>query len=225
MGLSRGGPAGRAGYDDRLRTRVLPVVLLAASAIAGGVASAAADAGARRRGRGRVVRVPRPPLVLSTDVRTCSLFDEATATCDRAVAPGDTGLLIDDEGNHGAATVTGVTVESDSCGNPVSWKATVALQRTGDRPTSGLFVLDYPLDDRARRLVPDGGPQGGEQVMYVVDRDGDGDGDLRVTQYSCDHKGVLERTARPRFICTDYWLAFRDRWQRARSDRAAVCDR
>ena len=169
--------------------------------------------------------MPRPPLALATDVRTCSLFEESTATCDRAVALGDTGLLIDDEGNYGPATVTSVTVESDSCGNPVSWKAGVALQRAGNSPSSGLFVLDFPLDDKARRLVPGVGPRDSEQVMYVVDRDGDGDGDLRVTQYSCDHQGELERTSRPRFICTDYWLAFRDRWQRARSDRAAVCDR
>ena len=197
-------------------------ITIAAATMLAGVAAA----GPRRAGK--VVRVPRPAKVLSTAVRTCSVFEEATATCNRPVQLGEVGIVIDDEGNHGPATVRTVTAETDGCGTPVEWKVTIELLASGtiDDPGKGLLVLDFPLEERARTLSPSTGtPRDGERVLNIVDGDGDGDGDLRVSEYSCDRTGALERTSKPSFRCTDYSLAIRDRWQRARSDRVAGCDR
>jgi hypothetical protein len=189
------------------------------AAIAG--RGAVADAGPRRGGK--VVRVPRPPVVLSTAVRICSLYEESIATCDRAVQLGEVGAVIDDERNRGLATVRLVEAQTDGCGTPVQWRISLAMQAPdADAPSHGLLVLDYEVQDRARTLGALGPPpREGEQVLQVIDRDGD----LRVSQYGCDARGGLDRTTRPAHRCTDYWLSLRGRWRRARADRAAVCDR
>ncbi len=202
----------------------VPAAAIAAATMCASITAAAASP----RRAGKVVRVPRPAKVLSTAVRTCSVFEEATAACNRPVQIGEIGTVIDDEGNHGAATVRAVTVETDGCGTPLGWKVTIELlaSATVDAPRKGLLVLDFPLEERARTLSPtSGAPRDGERVLNVVDADGDGDGDLRVSEYACDRTGALERTSKPSFRCTDYALAIRDRWQRARSDRVASCDR
>lgn len=207
-----------------MRAWVLAVTGLAVlvPAVPGG----ARDAGAGPRRSGRVVRVPRPPLKLSTAVRTCSVVDENRAVCTGAVQIGEVGLLVDEEENYGPATIRTVEPQPDACGNLAVWMIELDLQGSADDPGRGTLVLDFPLEERARKLPPDTSllPEG-ERVVEVLDADGDGDGDLRTTTYGCDPAGARVRTARPAHICTDYWLSVRGRWQRARSDREPVCDR
>ena len=207
----------------RTRAVALSVAAIAAASIAGGH-----DVTAGPRRSGRLVRVPRPPLRLSTAVRTCELFEENRAVCNRPVETGEIGVVIDEQANVGPATIRGVAPQTDACGNLAVWNIEFELQTSGtvDSPGRGLLVLDLPLEERARTLSPPStAPRDGERVLEVIDVDGDGDGDLRVSQYSCDHAGALDRTSRPTHICTDTWLTVRDRWQRARSDRSPVCDR
>lgn len=207
-----------------MRTRA---VALSVAAIAAGLIAGGHDVAAGPRRPGRLVRVPRPPLDVTTAARVCSVYEESTATCALPVTSGEVGLAIDDDANVGAATIRLVEPQVDSCGMPSTWKISFELQGGGsiDAPHNGLFVLDFPLNERARPLPPDASPRDGEQVDQVIDSDGDGDGDLRVTHYSCTVKGALDATSRPSFRCTDTWIAVRDRWQRARSDRSPVCDR
>lgn len=202
-------------------------VALSVAAIATLVTAGGRDVEAGPRRAGRLVRVPRPPPRLSTAVRTCELFEENHAVCSRPVEPGEIGVVVDEQTNVGPATIRAVAPQTDGCGNLAVWNIEFELQSSGaDKPGRGLLVLDFPVEERARTLSPpSSGPRDGERVLEVLDADGDGDGDLRVSQYSCDHAGVLDRTARPSHICTDTWLAVRDRWQRARSDRSPVCDR
>jgi hypothetical protein len=187
------------------------------------LAAGARDAGAGPRRPGRVVRVPRPPLELKTAVRTCSVVDENRAVCGAAVQIGDVGMLIDEDENFGAATIRAVEPQPDSCGHLAVWMIELELQGAVDDPGHGTLVLDFALDERARKLPPDNNPRDGERVVEVLDSDGDGD--LRTTTYGCDQAGALVRTSRPTHICTDTWLSVRGRWQRARSDRSPVCDR
>lgn len=202
---------------------------VAASVAAALVLCAAAAASAGPRRPGRVVRVQRPPMVLTTAARICSLFDEGIVSCDRPVQAGEVGQLLDDEANLGPATIRDVEPQVDACGVVENWKAQIQLLNptaSGEPPNHGLLVLDYAVDEHAHTLSTSGpGPRDGEQVANVVDRDGDGAGDLRVTTFSCDARGAIDRNPRPTHHCTDTWLAVRDRWQRARSDRVPVCDR
>jgi len=205
------------------RAVALSIAALVTTVIAGG-----GDVAAGPRRPGRLVRVPRPPLRLSTTVRTCELFEERHAVCTRPVETGEIGVVVDESNNLGAATIRAVAPQLDGCGTTAVWNIEFDLQDAGvsDNPGRGLLVLDFPVEERARTLAAPGtGPRDGERVLEVLDSDGDGDGDLRVSQYACDHAGALDRAARPTHICTDTWLAVRDRWQRARSDRAPVCDR
>lgn len=195
-------------------------VALAATLLASG--ATAAGAGPRR---GRVVRVPRPPITVPASVRTCSLYDEAKATCDRPVEIGEVGAVIGDEGNYGLATIRAVEPQADSCGTPVIWQVELEQASGLDNPGRGILVIDVALDDRARTVTSTGAVRPGEQVLHVIDRDGDGDGDLRISQYPCDHRGALERGAQASHRCTDYWVAVGARWVRGRSDRQAACDR
>lgn len=182
----------------------------------------AAAAGPRREGK--VVRVPRPPVTLPAAVHVCSLYEDG-ATCDRPVAPGEVAIVIDDVSNRGPATVRLAAPVRDGCGTTLQWKLGLELANGDELPGSGLVVFGLPLDDAARRLDPGDPPRAGEQVLYVVDRDGDRDGDLRVTKFGCDERGELDASPRPGHHCVDYWMSLRGRWQRARSDRTAVCER
>ena len=195
---------------------------LAALALA---AAGAADVAAGPRRTGRVVRVPRPPLQLSTAVRTCAIVEENRAACSAPVEIGEQGRILDEEGVRGTAVIRTVDPQPDACGNLANWNIELQLQGSVDPPSRGSLVLDYALDERARRLAPDQAPRDGERVVDVIDSDGDGDGDLRTTVYSCDQAGALARSPRPTHQCTDYWLSVRGRWQRARTDRVPVCDR
>jgi hypothetical protein len=139
---------------------------------------------------------------------------------------GEVGVVLDDGGNQGLATVRAIEPQTDGCGVPVQWRISIELQAPdADEPSEGLFVVDYELEARAHTLRSGGPAADGESILHAIDRDGDGDGDLRVSQYGCDVRGVLDRTTHPSHRCTDTWLAVRGRWVRARADRVAVCDR
>lgn len=195
------------------------------AAIAAVVGLCARDAGAAPRRTGKVVRVPRPPTKVSTSARTCSLVSENRAVCNAPIQTGDLGVVVDEDEYHGVAIVRSVEPQPNGCGNVEIWMIELALQSGADEPGHGTFVLDFPLEPRARKLPPDDPPRDGERVTEVLDADGDGDGDLRTTSYSCDQTGALVRTARPTHLCTDTWLSVRGRWQRARSERSLVCER
>lgn len=199
---------------------LFPLALVAAVGVPAGPAAASP-----RRG-GKVVRVPRPLPAVSTSVRLCSLFDEGKAVCEHAVAVGEVGALIDDEGGHGQAIVRAVAAKADECGRPVAWDVEVEASGGGGAPRRGLLVLDHEVEDRTRLLpVPTAGLREGERVLHLVDSDGDGDGDLRIVTYPCDARGSFDRTTRASHHCTDTWLAVRDRWRLARAERVPVCTR
>ncbi len=189
------------------------------------VATPAMAAGGPRRA-GKVVRVPRPAPMTTSSIRTCSFTAEGTALCNLPVEASEVGIAIDDDQNRGPAIVRRAVTITDRCGKAVQWAIEVELTGGGDAPGRGVLVFDHPVEERATTLpAPTEAVRPGERVSELVDSDGDGRGDLRLTSYACDRHGALQQTTRPSHQCTDTWLAQGDRWRRVRAERVAVCPR
>jgi hypothetical protein len=212
-----------------LRPRVYACAL-AASVVAYAVAAAAAPKPRKpRRARtGKVVRVERNQPKIASSAHLCQLYDADVGYCRHPIAVGDVGLVVDEQGYAGPASILSVSPVVDACGNTVTWNIEIdmsQLQRR-DYAYNAVLVFGQQLADDARLLPPRGSapadrPQ--EQITNVIDDDGDNQGDILVTSYGCDEPGVGTTSRRPNLTCFDTWIEVRDEWRHARTDTQPAC--
>jgi len=205
--------------------RASRAIALAAAAL--GVAAAhPAAAGPRRKGK--VVRVSRELPRVSTSLRWCGLYDLEVGTCTTPVEVGDTGLVVDNEGNYGRARVIESHPVYDDCGTATAWQIVIDTSALSQRDYSysAILVLDHEVAPLGRTLstsaeLRDARP--GEVVNQVLDDDGDGRADLVISQFACDQHGQPADVDGASHGCTSYWVSVRGDWRVARTDSTAVC--
>lgn len=180
---------------------------------------------------GRAVRVPRSLASITTSARFCSLHEDDRGLCFGPVAPGDAGAVLTADGeNLGETTIVEVTPNSNRCGGVESWSIRIDRGRLGGRYFDyGATMLVGARVESSGRILPGVAAVPGDNplasVMYAADTDGDGQADLVSDQYPCDAARRPTRASYPTHMCTEYWLAVRDHWQRARVDQQAICNR
>ncbi|MBK9032797.1 MAG: hypothetical protein IPL61_16260 [Myxococcales bacterium] len=180
---------------------------------------------------GRSVRVPRTTTALTTMARFCAVHEDDRGMCFAPVAVGDAGAVLSPDGdNLGETTITEVTPNPNRCGVAETWSIRFDRGRLGGRylDYGGTILIGARAAPEAKLMpgaagVPDDNPLA--SVMYVVDTDGDDRADLLVDQFACDQARRPTRVNYPSHMCTEYWLAIRDHWQRARTDQIAICSR
>ncbi len=207
---------------------VLAPVALAPTTGDAAAAPTKARKGGKRARPGKVVRVERNQPRVSSTARICAIVDDDLGNCTREVAVGEVGLVVDNEGNYGRAAIVSVTQVVDGCGNPVIWNIEIDQSHltSHDYSYSSVLVIDHPINDDGRTLPPTQAPPAGrprENVINVIDDDGDGQADLLVTSYGCDDPGVGTPSTRPGQTCTDTWIEVRDVWRHARTDAVPTC--
>lgn len=192
----------------------------------------AADAAPKRKGgkrvKGKVVRVERNQPKIATTAHVCQLYEVDVGYCRHAVAVGDIGVVLDEQGSYGLASITSVSPQVDNCGVTQSWNIEIDLSQLTrrDYAYNAVLMFGHRLSDDARLLPPRGpapADRPNEQITNVVDDDGDNHGDLLVTQYSCDEPGVATPSRRPTLTCYDTWIEVRDEWRHARTDTVPAC--
>jgi hypothetical protein len=205
---------------------------LAASVSAYAVAAAAAPKPRKPRGHrartGKVVRVERNQPRVASTAHLCALYDADVGYCRHQVSVGEVGLVLDEQGYAGPASILSVSPVVDACGNTVTWNIEIdmsQLQRR-DYAYNAVLLFGQKVADDARLLPPRGPapadrPQ--EQITNIIDDDGDNQGDLLVTMYGCDEPGVGTASRRPNLTCFDTWIDVRDEWRHARTDTQPAC--
>jgi hypothetical protein len=213
----------RRGYTRPVRLRSS----LALAAIA--LASAPAPPASARRGR--AVRVPRTLAAVTTNARFCSLHEDDRGLCFGTVAPGDTGAVLTADGEHlGETVITEAIANTNRCGGVENYSIRIDRGRLGGRYFDyGATLVVGARIEPAGKIVPGVGAAPGDNplatVMYAADTDGDGQADLLSDQYPCDSAQRPTRVNYPTHMCSEYWIAVRDHWQRARVDQQAICNR
>jgi hypothetical protein len=180
---------------------------------------------------GRAVRVPRSTAALSTAARFCALHEDDRGVCFVPVQLGDTGAVLTAEGeNLGDTSILEITPNPNRCGLVESWSIRVDRSRLGGRTIDygGTLAIGTRIS-AGGKLVTGGVTVPGDNplasVLYALDSDGDGRADLLVDQFPCDDGRRPSRSPTPSHTCTEYWVAVREHWQRARVDQVAVCNR
>jgi hypothetical protein len=181
-----------------------------------------------RRAKGKVVRVERNQPKIASDAHLCQLYEADVGHCRRPVAVGDRGAVIDENGVYGQAPITSVSPVVDACGNEVSWSIELDTSQLArrDYAYNASLLVGHVLADDARLLPPRGAAPAdrpGEQIVAVVDDDGDRGGDLLVSTYGCDEPGVGTRSSKAAMTCHDTWIEVRDEWRLARTDTVPTC--
>lgn len=219
------------GMNARPPLRRYRHALVACAAAAAVVWAVAAEAAPRKRGRrvkGKVVRVERKQPQLATSAHVCSLYDIDIGYCRQEVAVGDVGLVLDDQGVYGRASIRSVSRVLDACGVPVTWNIEIDTSQltSRDYAYNAVVVFRHGIVEEGRSMPPRGAAPADrphEQITNVIDDDGDSRGDLMVTTYPCDEPGVGTRSQRPSMTCYDTWVEHRDEWRHARTDTVAAC--
>ncbi|HUQ05495.1 MAG TPA: hypothetical protein VM261_23495 [Kofleriaceae bacterium] len=206
--------------------------LLAVTCVLGVTASAVAAAPPPkkkpRRAKGKVVRVERNQPRVASNANVCMLYEVDVGYCRQPVAVGDVGIVLDEQGNYGRASITSVSPVVDACGVPVTWNIEIDTSQLTrrDYAYNAVLLFGHRLADDARLLPPRGAAPAdrpNEQIMAVLDDDGDNQGDLMATTYACDEPGVGTQSRRPSLTCFDTWVEVRDEWRHARTDSVPVC--
>jgi hypothetical protein len=206
----------------------LLAVTCALGVTASAVAAAPPSRKKSRRSKGKVVRVERNQPRVASTANVCMLYEVDVGYCRQQVAVGDVGIVLDEQGNYGHAAITAVSPVVDACGVPVTWNIeidTAQLTRR-DYAYNAVLLFGHKLADDAHLLPPRGAAPAdrpSEQIVAVLDDDGDNQGDLMATTYACDEPGVGTQSRRPRLTCFDTWVEVRDEWRHARTDTVPAC--
>lgn len=203
------------------------VLLVGVIALGASIAAAQPRPGGARRG-GKAVRVPRPSATVATAARFCTLDEEGHGVCFGPASVGETGTVMSSEQQWGQTDVLEVTPLRNGCGAIESWRIRVDRTRIQASYYDATFILGMPLSPEARLLSPDHPVPSGNadaSIMYVVDGDGDGHGDLLVDRYACGADRKPARASDATHQCWEYWVGVRDRWQRGRVDQVPSCNR
>lgn len=202
---------------------------VAIGALLGAAVADAAPAKRRaRRSKGKVVRVERNQPKVASAAHLCQLYEVDVGHCRHAVSVGDVGVVIDEQGSYGPAAITAVSSVVDACGVPVTWNIEIDVSQLTKRDYAynAVLLLGHKIVDDGRLLPPRGAAPAdrpNEQIVNVLDDDGDNQGDVLVTMYSCDEPGVGTQSRRPSLICYDTWVEVRDEWRHARTDTQPAC--
>jgi hypothetical protein len=207
--------------------RLIACATLGATLVAA-VAEAAPPRRKARRSKGKVVRVERNQPRVASTAELCQLYESDIGTCRHEVKVGDVGVVLDEQGSYGTATIRAVSVMVDACGAPVSWNIEIDTSQLTrrDYAYNAVVLLGHTRIDDGRLLPPRGAAPAdrpNEQIVNVIDDDGDNQGDLLVTMYSCDEAGVGTQSRRPSMTCYDTWIEVRDEWRHARTDTVPAC--
>lgn len=205
---------------------------LAASVLAHAVVAIAAPKPRKPKGHrtrtGKVVRVERNQPKVASTAHLCALYDADVGYCRHQVRVGDVGLVLDEQGYAGPASILSVSPIVDACGNAVTWNIEIDMSQLhrSDYAYNAVLLFGQNVADDARLLPPRGPapadrPQ--EQITNVIDDDGDNQGDLLVTMYGCNEPGVGTASRRPDLTCFDTWIEVRDEWRLARTDTQPAC--
>lgn len=215
-----------------MRATSTPPIAIAL-ALAGGApwTVAHADDAAAKRRSGKAVRVPRATAAVTTAARFCALSEDDRGVCFAPVQVGDGGAVLSTDGsNWGQTEILEVTPNQNRCGQAETWSIRIDRGRLsatyydyGATLVVGMNLAPTAQLLPASRPVPDGNDLA--SINYVVDADGDDQADLIADQYGCDLARRPVRSGNPTHLCTEYWVAIRDRWQRARVDQLASCQR
>jgi hypothetical protein len=207
--------------------------LVACAAVAAVLGAAVADALAapRRKGRrakGKVVRIERNQPRIASNANICMLYEVDIGYCRLPVTVGEVGVVLDEQGNYGQATISSVSPVVDACGVPVTWNIEIDVSQLTKRDYAynAVLLIGHRVVDDARLLPPRGpapADRPNEQVVSVVDDDGDNHGDLMSTTYACDEPGVGTQSRKPSLTCYDTWIEVRDEWRHARTDTVTAC--
>lgn len=209
-----------------LAIAVASVVVLGAAVVAADAAPPKRKGG--KRAKGKVVRVERNPPKIASNASVCQLYEVDVGYCRQPVAVGDVGVVLDEQGNYGHASITSVSPVVDACGVPVTWNIEIDMSQLTrrDYAYNAVLVFGHRLVDDARLLSPRGASPAdrpNEQITNVVDDDGDNQGDLLITTYGCDEPGAGTQSRRPNLTCYDTWVEVRDEWRHARTDTVSAC--
>jgi hypothetical protein len=191
------------------------------------VISAVAMAGIAGARPGRVVRVERGGKAPAMP-QVCMLRTQTEVECVGAgPVPGDVVVVLDQQKPIAELRVETVQQHSARCTNV--WRVGVAPIRgditRGQGRSLGLIGRVDPL--RAHVLPaahPILSPSGrAEQILFGVDRDGDGKPDLVITRYPCDVSGNPAVTTRAADECDDIWVHDGHAMQRAEQVMESAC--
>ena len=184
-------------------------------------------------GPGRVVRVERAHGISRTP-RICQIQGGGTGTCwGKAPVVGESASVLDPtNGVLGDLRISEVTPQLDTCGKIQRWEYKYTVESGSlDRAQWGSSLALFDIDVRPGRsqLLPDTlktrppDQRFGEQVFALVDRDGDGNGDLIGTAYMCDKNGDPRASLPSVGYCIDYWDLVHGDWRMIRHDFVETC--
>ena len=202
------------------------------------LAPLAAPADAAPRRPGRVVRVERRRHVDPAPIHVCIVtsLPEGKLVCyGKEPAIGSTLSLVSESGPRGEAVVRSVAPSTmmDTCrtGSATDVTVEVTTSLPGDTPTP-LGVQGITLEERARLLpqqtaVPNLPVADPGRVWQVLDRSGDGVGDMAIAGGDCRGEEALV-TVSPdgralTAFCLDYWLDDGQGYARAGRDIIYMC--
>lgn len=180
--------------------------------------------------RGRVVRVERPRGNPNIIPILCELKPDGSGMCvGTSPTIGDTILVVDEN-----KTVAEVRVTKSSPLNPkcdTLWQITGEVLRgdmTQARANRAIGLIDRGADPRtARRMEesrltsPSTNPD--VHVGLGIDRDGDGNADILVTQYACDSNGQPTGSSGAVDYCIDIWSKRDNVMKRAWTTKLQAC--
>ncbi len=195
------------------------------------VVALVSSAGAAPRA-GKVVRVARQAAGFAGAPRYCSIQpSDFFGTCvgNRAPEVGDRMVAVDRAHVIGTLRVTSVQPYADGCQQTYNWMVQTVAE-TGDFATARGLVLglsDVNVDPRGGRLLdvdksPTGHAWGNDQV-FAIDNNGDGNPDVEFVQFACDDFGNVSTTSATS-TCQEVWTAtVAHGFERARADRFRTC--
>lgn len=180
------------------------------------------------RARGKVVRVERPR---GTAVmpRVCDVRADRAGTClGPEPALGELITVLDETGVIAEVRITEATAFSTSgasaCQSLWNIKTEVVRGDLTSIPLRTIGVVDPDVHPRKGRMLPkEQFPQppsgrSDEQVVVAVDRDGDGEADIVLTQTTCDGSGLV-----PGGSCIDEWARVNGRLVNVQQTNFASC--
>jgi hypothetical protein len=204
-------------------TRLMCILLVGAM-----VLPAVAAPRAKGKGKGRVVRVERARGSAVTP-RVCDVRADKAGTCiGTEPSIGELVTVLDENGVIAEVRITEATPFSTggtaSCTSLWNIKSEVVRGDMSAIPLRTIGVVDPEIHPRKGRMLgrdqfpasPSG--RNDEQVVVAVDRDGDREADIVLTQTACDSSSGL-----PGGSCLDEWARVNGHMVRVQQTNFAVC--
>ena len=180
------------------------------------------------RARGKVVRVERQRGTAMTP-RVCDVRADRAGTClGPEPAIGELITVLDETGVIAEVRITEATAFStggaSACQSLWNIKTEVVRGDLTSIPLRTIGVVDSDVHPRKGRMLPkEQFPQppsgrSDEQVVVAVDRDGDREADIVLTQNTCDGSGPV-----PGGSCIDEWARVNGRLVKVQQTNFASC--